>query len=105
MLNKDNVNVFFVKADEPHIKREKQKARELRNSQWWKNQRGHGQCFYCKKTIHPKDLTMDHIVPIVRGGKTNKRNVVSACKQCNNKKKYLLPVEWNEYLLKLSQQS
>ncbi len=105
MLNKDNINDFFVKADEAHIKREKEKARELRRSQWWKNQLGHGQCFYCKKDIHPKRLTMDHIVPIIRGGKTNRRNVVSACKECNNNKKYLLPVEWQDYLLKLNWES
>jgi len=36
---------------------------------------------------------MDHIVPIVRGGKSVKSNVVPACKECNNKKKYLTPVE------------
>jgi 5-methylcytosine-specific restriction endonuclease McrA len=43
-------------------------------------------------------LSMDHIVPIIRGGKTTKGNVVPVCKECNNKKKYLLPVEWETYL-------
>jgi 5-methylcytosine-specific restriction endonuclease McrA len=33
---------------------------------------------------------MDHIVPLIRGGKTTRGNVVPACKECNNKKKYLL---------------
>jgi len=41
---------------------------------------------------------MDHIVPLSRGGKSTKGNIVAACKMCNNKKKYLLPVEWEEYL-------
>ena len=41
---------------------------------------------------------MDHIVPIVRGGRTVHSNVVPACKECNSKKKYLLPTEWEEYL-------
>jgi 5-methylcytosine-specific restriction endonuclease McrA len=41
---------------------------------------------------------MDHIVPIIRGGKASKNNVVPACKECNSKKKYLLPLEWEEYL-------
>ncbi len=94
---------FFVKADEAHIKREKEKARDLRNSQWWKNQCGHGQCYYCQQKIPPKTLTMDHIVPIIRGGKTTRRNIVPVCKECNNNKKYLLPVEWQEYLQKLMQ--
>jgi 5-methylcytosine-specific restriction enzyme A len=41
---------------------------------------------------------MDHIVPIIRGGKTTKGNVAVVCKECNNNKKYLLPMEWEEYL-------
>jgi len=47
---------------------------------------------------HPKALTMDHIVPIARGGRSTKSNVVPACKTCNNAKKQLLPMEWEEYL-------
>ena len=36
---------------------------------------------------------MDHILPIVRGGKSVKNNCVPACKNCNNNKKYLTPAE------------
>jgi len=88
----------FIHADEKHIKKEKAKAREVRQSQWWKNLRARGQCYYCKNRFHPKELTMDHIVPIVRGGRSNKSNIVACCKECNNKKKYLLPIEWDEYM-------
>ena len=45
---------------------------------------------------------MDHIVPVIRGGKSTRGNVVPACKECNNKKKHLLPIEWEEYLTTLS---
>jgi 5-methylcytosine-specific restriction protein A len=41
---------------------------------------------------------MDHVVPLTRGGKSTKGNLVPACKDCNNKKKYFLPIEWEEYL-------
>ncbi len=41
---------------------------------------------------------MDHVVPLVRGGRSTKGNVVPCCKDCNSKKKYLLPVEWVDYL-------
>jgi 5-methylcytosine-specific restriction endonuclease McrA len=41
---------------------------------------------------------MDHLVPIARGGKSSKANVVTACKMCNNQKKQLLPMEWENYL-------
>jgi 5-methylcytosine-specific restriction protein A len=81
---------FFVTASDEEIRRERQKARELRASQWWKRRRATGICHYCEKKCSPDALTMDHIVPIVRGGKSTKGNVVTACKECNNKKKHSL---------------
>jgi 5-methylcytosine-specific restriction protein A len=90
---------FFMSADENHIKREKTKAREIRDSQWWKRKRSTGICSYCGGKFKPNDLTMDHLIPIVRGGKSVHGNIVPACKECNNKKKYLLPTEWEEYLV------
>ena len=89
---------YFFTADEAHIKREKSKAREMRASQWWKRKRSAGLCYYCGGKFKPVDLTMDHLVPVVRGGKSVQGNLVPACKNCNNKKKYLLPTEWKEYL-------
>jgi 5-methylcytosine-specific restriction endonuclease McrA len=45
---------------------------------------------------------MDHVVPISRGGKSSKANVVPCCKECNNAKKQLLPIEWEAYLKKFN---
>jgi len=95
----------FEAADDEHIRREKSKARGLRQSAWWRNQLGRGQCYYCHRRLHPHDLTMDHIVPIVRGGCSTKGNVVPCCKECNNQKRYLLPVEWQAYLERLRRSS
>lgn len=89
---------FIIDVSDEEIAREKRKARELRQSQWWKNRRGHGRCYYCGKAVPPRELTMDHVVPIIRGGKSTKSNVVPCCKPCNERKKYLLPIEWQEYL-------
>ena len=89
---------FFIPADEGHIKREKAKAREIRGTAWWKRKLSAGMCYYCGGKYRQDDLTMDHIVPLVRGGKSVRANMVPACKDCNNKKKYLLPMEWEEYL-------
>ena len=71
-----------------HTKREKIKARELRASSWWRQQIGPGLCYYCKNKFSSQELTMDHVIPIARGGKTNKKNCVPCCKECNNKKSY-----------------
>ena len=82
-----------INKDEKHIAHEKAKAKELRKSGWWKQKLAAGVCHYCGQKFLPEELTMEHIVPIVRGGKSVKSNVVPACKECNNKKKYLTPVE------------
>ena len=85
--------IFFEK-DPRHVAKEKAKARELRQSQWWKQQLSRGCCHYCQKKIsNPEDLTMDHMVPLSRGGRSIKGNVVVSCKSCNSSKKYLTPVE------------
>ncbi|MCD6205113.1 MAG: HNH endonuclease [Candidatus Marinimicrobia bacterium] len=82
-----------IEKDKKHIARERAKAKELRKSQWWQNRLNEGICHYCGKKFPRDELTMDHIVPIARGGKSTKGNVVPCCKQCNNDKKYLTPVE------------
>ncbi len=84
--------------DDTRLKRERRKARELRQSQWWKRCCAKGVCHYCGRSTRPAELTMDHIVPLARGGNTTKGNVVPACKTCNNRKKHLLPMEWERYL-------
>jgi 5-methylcytosine-specific restriction enzyme A len=89
---------YFLPASEEHIQREKGRARELRQSQWWKNRRARGCCHYCGRRVPPRELTMDHIVPLVRGGRSVKGNVVPCCKDCNTRKSNLLPVEWEAYL-------
>jgi 5-methylcytosine-specific restriction protein A len=92
-------------ADDDQVRREKSKARELRASQWWKNQCGRGQCHYCRRRVPPRELTMDHIVPLIRGGLSRKSNVVPCCKDCNSRKKHLLPIEWQDYLDDLARRS
>jgi len=94
---------FIPTVSDQEIKEEKQKARDLRRTQWWKRKCAEGTCYYCSKQESPQNLTMDHIVPIIRGGKSTKSNVVTACKECNNKKRHFLPIEWEEYLERLKQ--
>ena len=93
---------FISPVTEEEIKQEKTKAQRLRRTQWWRKKCAQGICFFCRKKISPRELTMEHIVPLIRGGKSSKGNIVPACKECNNKKKYLLPIEWEEYLEQLN---
>lgn len=42
-----------------------------------------GRCAYCGTTVH---ITVDHVVPIMRGGAHASHNVVPACRSCNSRK-------------------
>ncbi len=95
---------FVPEADEKELKKERAKAREIRKSQWWKRKCAEGVCYFCGKKVPPNELTMDHIVPLIRGGKSNRGNIVPACKDCNNRKKHMLPLEWSEYMDKLAEE-
>jgi 5-methylcytosine-specific restriction endonuclease McrA len=98
MKKRKSIQPFAYDLQEADLKRERRRARELRESQWWKRRVAKGVCNYCGRSTHPKKLTMDHIVPISRGGKSTKSNVVPCCKTCNTTKKQLLPMEWEAYL-------
>ena len=92
------MNDFTLDIDEAWVRRERAKARDLRQSQWWKRRLAKGVCHWCGRPARPADLTMDHIVPVSRGGRSTKGNLVPCCKACNNLKKQLLPMEWADYL-------
>lgn len=96
---------FLPQATDEEIRKERAKAREIRNSPWWKRKRAGGVCYFCRRKFAPKELTMDHIVPLIRGGKSTKGNIVPSCKECNNRKKHMLPLEWAEYMDKLREEA
>lgn len=85
---------FLVEVSDAELRRERAKARELRASTWWKRRCSTGVCHYCQRSVGAKALTMDHLVPLIRGGRSNKGNLVPACKECNDKKKYKLAFEF-----------
>jgi 5-methylcytosine-specific restriction enzyme A len=95
------MNEFWAPVAVAHLRREREKARELRASQWWKRRIEAGICHYCHARVGRRVLTMDHVVPLGRGGRSIRGNVVPACKACNNLKKSLVPVEWQAYLDRL----
>lgn len=88
----------FDGVDEAFIKRERAKARDLRKTRWWQQKTASNICYYCGNKVAYKNITMDHLVPLARGGRSTKDNLVPACKNCNTKKQSMLPLEWQEYL-------
>ncbi len=92
-----NGAVFYVldprHTDPARLKREREKARKLRQSAWWQAKLRAGLCHYCGQKFKPAELTMDHVVPLARGGVSAQSNLVPACKACNSGKKLSTPAE------------
>ena len=84
---------FYTPSSEAHKKREKDRARKLKISSWWQNKLCEGLCYYCQSRFPKELLTMDHKVPIARGGRSTKSNVVVCCKECNTHKAHQTPAE------------
>ena len=61
-----------VTADERFIKRERAKARELRNTPYFQNLLRQGICHYCHGHFPTEELTLDHLVPVSRGGRSTR---------------------------------
>lgn len=55
--------------------------------------RDHYRCQYCGKRGTAFDLTLDHILPRSRGGRTIAENLVAACPTCNGRKGDRTPEE------------
>jgi 5-methylcytosine-specific restriction endonuclease McrA len=88
--------------DNPHIGQAAKRKRkallaeagvfELSGRDWLRLVNRHGRrCFYCG-TCGP--MTMDHVLPISRGGHHSIGNLVPACAQCNSTKRHRTIMEW-----------
>ena len=55
--------------------------------------RDHNRCQYCGRVFSQKNLNLDHVIPLSRGGGSGWNNVVCACVQCNCKKGNRTPDE------------
>lgn len=60
---------------------------------WIRIQRQHNhRCAYCG--TNKSKMTMDHVLPLSRGGRHCVANVVPACGQCNKMKADMTVMEW-----------
>jgi 5-methylcytosine-specific restriction endonuclease McrA len=48
--------------------------------------RDNGQCQYCLDSIERKESTLDHVLPVSKGGITSWENCTTACGTCNARK-------------------
>jgi len=62
--------------------------------------RDRNRCQYCGHKFQTRDLNLDHVVPLSRGGKSTWENVVCCCIKCNSRKGGLLPEEAGMHLIR-----
>ena len=60
--------------------------------------RDENRCQYCGKRFPSTELSLDHVVPRSRGGKTTWENIVCSCTRCNSRKGGRLPHEARMHL-------
>jgi HNH endonuclease len=48
-------------------------------------------CFWCRRQLTLVEATVDHVIPLSRGGMNNANNYVLACQPCNNKRGNTIP--------------
>jgi 5-methylcytosine-specific restriction endonuclease McrA len=63
--------------------------------------RDQNRCQYCGRRFPSSELSLDHVVPVSRGGKSHWENVVCACLPCNVKKGNKLLTECHMQLIRL----
>jgi 5-methylcytosine-specific restriction endonuclease McrA len=63
--------------------------------------RDRSRCQYCGQKFQTRDLNLDHVTPLSRGGKSTWENVVCCCISCNSRKGGHLPEEVGMRLVRL----
>jgi 5-methylcytosine-specific restriction endonuclease McrA len=51
-------------------------------------------CVYCATRLDQRTATLDHVVPLARGGAHDPGNLVTACGPCNRLKGDMLPFDF-----------
>ena len=62
--------------------------------------RDKNRCQYCGRVFAQRELNLDHVVPMSRGGASSWENVVCACIRCNTRKGARLPAEASMRLIR-----
>lgn len=91
----DPVASLVAMANEPpSLKREEKSKRkapsamkQMRLSLWRKS----SFCHWCKKDLSFRESTIDHVIPLARGGTNHPKNFVIACEACNSKRGCNMP--------------
>ena len=69
----------------------KKEHHQKQNIKKYLYKRQNGRCAYCNREFDKSELTIDHVFPQAKGGKTSMSNCVLACFKCNQAKADIAP--------------
>ncbi len=81
-----------IQAAKGNLGREKEK-RQSKVKLKYELLKKHPYCFGCETELTAKTATLDHIIPISKGGTNADGNLQLACESCNRKKADSLPTQ------------
>ena len=61
-------------------------------------ERDGGECVWCRRPLAPgdRDLSLDHLIPRLKGGPAWPENELAACRPCNRRRGHIAPAAWLE---------
>jgi hypothetical protein len=61
-------------------------------------ERDGGECVWCRRPLAPgdRDLSLDHLIPRLKGGPAWPENELAACRPCNRRRGHMAPAAWLE---------
>ncbi len=74
-----------ISSEQPIVKTKRQRSRDRKPKRlrlWNQNP----YCFYCNAQLTFNESTLDHVIPLSKGGSNRIENLVLACSDCNQKK-------------------
>lgn len=74
-----------------------EEGRKLSSYRFRLRRRQNSLCHYCGNYMHSSDTTADHVIPVIRGGKTEWSNLVACCIGCNKMKSDMTDVEFSKF--------
>ncbi|MHC5779219.1 HNH endonuclease [Nostoc sp.] len=84
---------FFTPAQEQTFTRTKRfRPRQMRYRKMLLVERCGMKCFWCSCELTPETLTIDHLVPLSKGGSNKLKNLRATCARCNQTRGNAMPV-------------
>lgn len=84
---KQAVEMTFTQPDVKPYTRRRRNTKPIKERLFRKSQK----CHWCHAPITLETATLEHIIPLHRGGLDNKNNMTLACKKCNQGRGHDMP--------------